>query len=73
MKNCSSLAVLSIIPASFYLVSRNGADASIIQGNGITATQLAVAILVGVLYTANHFKGRIKTFWGKLSSKRKRS
>lgn len=71
MKNCSSLAALSIIPASFYLISRNIGDASIIQGNAITAPQLAVAILVGVLYTANHFKSRIKTFFNDLFSKTK--
>jgi len=62
---------MSIIPASFYLSSNIG-DASIIQGNGITAPQLAVAILVGVLYTANHFKSRIKTFFKDLFSKTKR-
>ena len=63
---------MSIIPASFYLMSRNIADASIIQGNGITALQLAIAILVGALYTANHFKSRIKTFFKALFSKTKR-
>jgi len=60
-----------IIPASL-LMSRNITDASIIQGNGITVPQLAVAILVGLLYTANHFKSRIKTFFKDLFSKTKR-
>lgn len=63
---------MSIMPASFYLMSRNMTDAAFSHGNGITAPQLAIGILVGVLYTANHFKGRIKTFFKDLSSKNKR-
>jgi hypothetical protein len=61
MKNCLSLAAMSVLP-SFYLMSRNMTDAPLSHGNGITALQLAIAVLVGALYTANHFKGRIKTF-----------
>jgi len=61
MKNCLSLAAMSVLP-SFYLMSRNMTDAAFSHGNGITALQLAIAVLVGALYTANHFKGRIKTF-----------
>jgi len=69
MKNCSSLAAMSIMPASIYLMSSNMTDAAFSHGNGITALELAIALLVGALYTANHFKGRIKTFFKHLSSK----
>ena len=69
MKNCSSLAAMSIMPASIYLMSSNMTDAAFSHGNVITALELAIALLVGALYTANHFKGRIKTFFKHLSSK----
>jgi hypothetical protein len=69
MKDCSSLAAMSIMPASIYLMSSNMTDAAFSHGNGITALELAIALLVGALYTANHFKGRIKTFFKHLSSK----
>jgi hypothetical protein len=68
MKNCLSLAAMSVLP-SFYLMSRDMTDAAFSHGNGITALQLAIAVLVGALYTANHFKGRIKTFFKYSSSK----
>ena len=70
MKNCSSLAVMSILPASLYLMSGSMTDAAFSHGNGITSIQLAIVLLVGALYTANHFKGRIKTFFRYLSSKK---
>jgi len=57
------------MPAYIYLMSSNMTDAAFSHGNGITALQLAIAVLVGALYTANHFKGRIKTFFKYLSSK----
>ena len=63
---------MSLMPASLFLMSRDITDASIIQGNGITAPQLAIAILVGILYMANHFKARIKTFFSDLFSKTKK-
>ena len=71
MKSCLSFAAISILP-SFYLMSRNMTDASLNHANGITGLQLAVGILVGALYTANHFKGRIKTFFKNLFSKSKK-
>ncbi len=72
MKSCLSWAAMSILPSSFYLMSRNMTDAPLNHANGITGIQLAIGILVGALYTANHFKGRIKTFFNNLFSKSKK-
>lgn len=47
-------------------MSRGVTDATLNHVNGITGLQLAIGILVGALYAANHFKGRIKAFFKSL-------
>jgi hypothetical protein len=66
MKSGLSRAAVFILPASLYLMSPGTTDASFSHANGITGLQLAIGILVGALYAANHFKGRIRTFFKNL-------
>jgi hypothetical protein len=71
MKSGLGWVAVFILPASFYLISPGTMDAPL-HANGITGLQLAVGILVGALYTANHFKVRIKTVFRELFTKNKK-
>jgi hypothetical protein len=62
----SDLLKIIPIPAFFFLTSSDMIDACIDYGTGSTVLRVFVAVLVGGLFAANHYKHRIGTIYHKL-------
>jgi hypothetical protein len=67
----SDLLKIIPVPAFFFLTSSDMIDACIDYGTGSTVLQVFVAVLVGGLFAANHFKHKISTIYHNLCSKDK--
>ena len=68
MKRFESLNVMAVVPGSFFVLLAQTSDASADQGDGVTAVQLAVGILVFLAYAINHYRARIRALLGGLFS-----
>ena len=69
MKLIGPQEVSAVASGFLPVVFAGAASASVDQGDGITALQLATGILVFALYAGNHFKDRIRAFLRKALSR----
>lgn len=60
------LIMVTVTPAFFYLTFPQTANACLDQGTGSTILQVFVAVLVGGLFLANHFRDKIQMYRRKL-------
>lgn len=71
MKFFTRFIMVPVAPAFFYLTFPETANACLDQGAGSTILQVFVAVLVGGLFAANHFKDRIRSLYNNLRSRGK--
>ena len=68
MKFFTPSIMVPVVPAFFYLTIPQTADAYNLESGG-SSLHLIAALFVGGLFAANHFRGRIKTFYRNLVSR----
>jgi len=68
MKFYAGLIMVPVVPAFLYLTIPQTADAYNLE-SGDSSLHLIAALFVGGLFAANHFWGRIKTFYRNLVSR----
>jgi uncharacterized membrane protein len=66
MKFFTRLIMVTVAPAFFYWTFPQTANACFDQGTGSTILQVFVAVLVGGMFLANHFRDKIKQCFRKL-------
>jgi len=72
MKFFTLLIMVTVAPSFFYLTFPQTANACLDQGTGSAILQAFVAVLVGGLFLANHFRDKIQIYRRKLFKKRRR-
>jgi hypothetical protein len=68
IKLSEPLNVLTMVPGSLFVLLAQTSEAGADQGDGVTAVQLAVGILVFLAYAVNHYRARIRALLGGLFS-----